>query len=387
MKIFITFAILLNLIYAQPREALLIGNSDYKYITDLDDPSSHLNRLKSSLKALDFKVVIKSNLNSEYLEESIDEFSRRLSKDRDTIGFLYYSGHGCQLDHKGYLIPTDVDTQKRLKIKHHALSINEMLETIDSANNRVNMLFLDACRDVPTGARGGTKGLGQLHTPKGTLVVYATEAGKIARDNQNFINALIKNINRPNQSIRNIGFNISNDVADQTQDSQIPVVFAKRLPNVVINEEDIDKPVEQITNHKNIITIDNLMWQDEPYTKADKQHYDKDTEGGRVWHHKGAKEYCSSLTLGGYEDWRLPTKDELISLLTKSSSKNSKGYSYYIKKEFLENMPPLNGEYSNAVFFTSTSKDSSSFWVVGFGYGSGVWNDDSHSGYVRCVRQ
>ncbi|MEA1953800.1 MAG: caspase family protein [Campylobacterota bacterium] len=249
MKLFTLFLLLLSLLHAQPREALIIANHDYKYITVLDDPSSHVGRLEKSLTALGFHVQIKSNLNSEHLEESIEQFRYRLSKDRSTIGFLYYTGHGCQLEHRGYLIPTNVDTQKRLKIKHHALRIDEMLETIDAANNRVNMLFLDACRDVPTGAKGGTKGLGQLITPKGTLVVYATEAGKIARDNQNFINALIENIKQPNQSIRDMGFNISDDVSNKTNETQIPVVFAKRVPSVVLNVQKEDQ-IDNIQNTK-----------------------------------------------------------------------------------------------------------------------------------------
>jgi len=60
------------------------------------------------LESLKFNVIIKSNLNSENLQESIEEFSHILAKDRQTIGFLYYTGHGCQLEHKGYLIPTNV---------------------------------------------------------------------------------------------------------------------------------------------------------------------------------------------------------------------------------------------------------------------------------------
>jgi hypothetical protein len=43
------------------------------------------------------------------------------------------------------------------------------------------MLFLDVCRDLPIGA-------------KGTLVVYATESGKVAEDNTLFINELTKTI-------------------------------------------------------------------------------------------------------------------------------------------------------------------------------------------------
>jgi uncharacterized caspase-like protein len=183
---------------AESREALLIGNSDYQYISDLDNPISNLKRLKESLKELNFNVKIKTNLDSVHLESSIDKFVARLSASSDTIGFLYYTGHGCQVDYQGYLVPTNVDTQKKLQIKYNAFNINKMLEKFKGAGNRVNMLFLDACRDVPTGAKGGTKGLGQpTNTPNGSLVVYATKAGDVAEDNSYFIDALISNIKIP----------------------------------------------------------------------------------------------------------------------------------------------------------------------------------------------
>jgi len=235
MRLLMILIMVIGALSAESRVALLIGNSDYKYIDTLQDPSTNINRLKKSLEDLDFTVTVEKNLNSEYLSEAIEQFAKRLAQDKNNIGFLYYSGHGCQLNHQGYLVPTDVDTKNRVKIKHHALSINEMLDTLSMANNRVNMLFLDACRNVPTGTRGGTKGLGQpTATPKGSLVVYATEAGKTAEDNSNFINALIDNIKQPNEDIKDMADNISNAVADKTGEKQIPVVFYKRLPTVTI---------------------------------------------------------------------------------------------------------------------------------------------------------
>ncbi len=89
--------------------------------------------------------------------------------------------------------------------------------------------------NIPTGLKGGTKGLGQpVARPKGSLVVYATEAGKVASDNSRFINSLIENISKPNQRIRDIGDNISNDVAKESGYSQIPEVYTKLLPNMVL---------------------------------------------------------------------------------------------------------------------------------------------------------
>lgn len=238
MKLLLLLGLLIGVLNAESRYALLIGNSDYKHIDVLKDPSKDIQRLKKSLEDLDFVVTIEKNLNSEYLSEAIEQFAKRLSKDKNNIGFLYYSGHGCQLNYQGYLVPTDVDTKNKVKIKHHALSINEMLDTLSMANNRVNMFFLDACRDVPTGARGGTKGLGQpTATPKGALIVYATEAGETADDNSNFIDALIENINKPNQNVKDMADNISNAVADKTGEMQIPVVFYKRLPKVILTKK------------------------------------------------------------------------------------------------------------------------------------------------------
>lgn len=254
MRVIILISLLIGLLQAETRHALLIGNYNYKHIDDLQNPLKNINRLKESLEKLDFRVKVEEDLNSEYLAESIEQFAKQLSQNKNNIGFLYYSGHGCQLDYKGYLVPTDVDTKNRVKIKHRALSINEMLDTLEMANNQVNLLFLDACRDVPTGTKGGTKGLGQpTATPKGSLVVYATEAGKTAEDNSNFINALIENIKQPNEDIKDIADNVSNAVADKTGEKQIPVVFYKRLPEVILLKNTDSNKIE--LSNENISSI------------------------------------------------------------------------------------------------------------------------------------
>lgn len=196
MRLLFLWLLTIGLLYAGSREALLVGNSDYDYISDLKNPKSSMKKLKKTLEDLGFRVKTAYNLDAEHLSVEVEQFRDRLSL--DTIGFFYYSGHGCQLNHQSYLVPTNVDTQKATKIKYHALSIQEILDNLEQANNKVNMLFLDACRDVPTGTKGGTKGLGQIATtPKGTLIVYATEAGRVAEDSTIFIEELTKGISTP----------------------------------------------------------------------------------------------------------------------------------------------------------------------------------------------
>ena len=241
MKNILIIIALIGVLNAQSREALLIGNYSYKHIDVLENPTQSIKNLKKALIKLGFNVKDVYDLDSENLSAEVMYFRDRLN--RDSIGFFYYSGHGCQLSNQSYLIPTNVNTKEPSKIKYHALSINELLDNLEQSKNRVNMLFLDACRDVPIGSRGGTKGLGQINnTPKGSLIVYATESGKTAQDNSLFIKELTKSIQQPNKKIWEIGNYLSNTIARKTGDKQIPEMFSKRLPSgLMLLSSDIDE--------------------------------------------------------------------------------------------------------------------------------------------------
>ncbi|CAA6825586.1 MAG: Unknown protein [uncultured Sulfurovum sp.] len=381
MRAIILLGVLCSLLFAQPREALLIGNHNYVHISDLDNPSKNLQRLKTSLEEVDFKVKVETDLNSENLENAIEQFKNRLARNSKTIGFLYYTGHGCQVDYQGYLVPTNVDTQQKLKIKYNALNINQMLENLKGAGNKVNLLFLDACRDVPTGTKGGTKGLSQpLEKPIGTLLVYATEAGKVANDNAKFINALISNIKKPNQNLESLGSSISRTVAKKSGFKQIPEVYAKLLPENLVLKGIVPPPppvvqpvivtpkphrVDLSTTSVNSVTLNGLTYQNQPFTKL------------YTW--QEAKDYCKELTLDGYSNWRLPNRKELNAIRTKNKIQGQEK-KYYIRPEFVQNLRGWG------YFWTSEEKDSSGAWSVDFYLGSDGWNYKTGNDYALCVR-
>ncbi|MFK5976611.1 MAG: DUF1566 domain-containing protein [Sulfurovum sp.] len=108
-----------------------------------------------------------------------------------------------------------------------------------------------------------------------------------------------------------------------------------------------------IDMHKDIVYIDNLMIEDTPITQR--------------YTHKEAEKYAKNLRLGGYNDWRLPTKDELLNI--------------YNNKYKLKN---IKDDY----FWTSTTnrEDSAQAWVVYFNSGNDRWSNKTLSSFVRCVR-
>jgi len=141
-----------------------------------------------------------------------------------------------------------------------------------------------------------------------------------------------------------------------------------------------------VPSPKNIVTIDGLMYQNQPFTEE------------YTW--KEAKAYCSGLTLGGYSHWRLPTREELMKLanielyhydnwggwekwFNKNKHrrfKNSKGEYHFIDRRFIENMP----KYS--YFWTKEEKDSSHAWRVLFEDGYVYWDLKSFNYYALCVQ-
>jgi hypothetical protein len=111
------------------------------------------------------------------------------------------------------------------------------------------------------------------------------------------------------------------------------------------------------------IVVDNdtgLMWQD------------SSTIVKKDW--QGAKEYCNNLSLGGYDDWRLPHMDELVSITDK------KRYDPAIKDIF--NNTKSNWYWSN----TQAKFNSSRAWIVNFDDGNDNWSNKSYDDCVRCVR-
>ncbi len=105
-----------------------------------------------------------------------------------------------------------------------------------------------------------------------------------------------------------------------------------------------------------------LMWQDDESVKTISKTWTK------------AIEHCESLNFAGYSDWRLPNKNELLSIVDRSKYD-----------------PAINSAFKNTTSYyywssTTFASDTSRALDVGFDYGDTDGNNKSYSYSVRCVR-
>ena len=107
----------------------------------------------------------------------------------------------------------------------------------------------------------------------------------------------------------------------------------------------------------------NLIWEDNMHV-----------EEVKITHIK-AKSYCAELKLGNFGNWRLPTLQELLTIV-----------------DYKRYKPALvNGfNYSNkdTLYWSSTpyAKTSDEFWGVSFKDGATSNASETYDRYVRCVR-
>jgi len=209
------------------RHALVIGNGAYQ-VGPLKNPVNDSRDMRDLLQDLGFKVTHLENANLSALSDAVYKFGRDLKRDKG-LGFFYYAGHGMQVQGRNYLIPVGARIRAEYQIQANSFDVGQVLGALDEAENRVNIVILDACRDNPFARsfRSGAKGLAQVDDLlNGTLIAYATAPGRTALDgegrNSPYTRALLKYLKEPGSSISRVFQKVRCEVLKSTNDQQNP---------------------------------------------------------------------------------------------------------------------------------------------------------------------
>lgn len=120
-----------------------------------------------------------------------------------------------------------------------------------------------------------------------------------------------------------------------------------------------------LTRTGNIVNdiLTKLQWQDDKSVTMTRKNWDY------------AKVYCENLTLDNLSDWRLPAKNELLSLIDYSKSNPA------ILEDAFQN---INSNYYWSSTSNATLHDYA--WYISFDTGLIGYIQKNNREYVRCVR-
>jgi quercetin dioxygenase-like cupin family protein len=221
------------------RIALVIGNGAYTKAPPLKNPPNDARDMAATLRTLGFDVTSGINTNQRDMKRLIREFGQKLKTGGS--GLFYYAGHGVQSKGRNYLIPIDADIQSEAEVEDSGVDASLVLNFMDDAQNGLNIVILDACRNNPFARsfRSATDGLAQVDAPTGTLIAYATAPGRVASDGQGqnglYTSELLKQMRVPGQSVTDMFMRVRAEVMRQTASKQVPWEASSLVGNFYFN--------------------------------------------------------------------------------------------------------------------------------------------------------
>jgi sulfatase modifying factor 1 len=217
------------------RVALVIGNGSYRHATVLNNPVNDVRAMARVLRSVGFEVVAAENVELRPMLRAVAEFSARMQ--RGGVGLFYYSGHAIQVAGKNYLVPIDAELPSDVYVPSDTVDLGHVLLRMDGAENQLNIVVLDACRDNPFARKwpslgrgaSSSRGLAAATAPPGTYVAYATDPDNVASDGQPggngvYTGELVRFLTQPGLKIEDVFKRTADAVLRRTNRSQRPWV-------------------------------------------------------------------------------------------------------------------------------------------------------------------
>jgi hypothetical protein len=140
-----------------PRHALVIGVSTLKDgagFIDLKNPTRDATHVSAALRRVGFSVV---NLSEIYPPEQMTRQNIKkalydlalILKAGQGVGLVYFSGHGIERNGQMYFAPHDAYVRYDRDFEEELIAASLIRDAFSHANNPLNFLIVDACRDNP----------------------------------------------------------------------------------------------------------------------------------------------------------------------------------------------------------------------------------------------
>lgn len=228
----------------KPRVALVIGNANYKSdIGTLKNAVNDASAMSKTLRGLGFSVTEEHDVSRDELLEAVSGF-RKQAKGAE-VALFYYAGHGVSVGGSNYLIPIKSGYQadggdemtRRMLAETKLFNADQVVAEMSAAGGHCNLVILDACRNTPLARDPGNRsvttsgGLAEMKPPAGSLIAFATDAGRTAADgdgvNGLYTGELLKHLQTPGLTIEQVFKRTRAGVMERSDGAQIPAEYSR----------------------------------------------------------------------------------------------------------------------------------------------------------------
>ena len=243
-----------------PRKALVIGNNEYVHARALSNPANDASDMAELLRRLDFDVTFRIDADLKAMRRALREFVDGLPTDPDpgAVALVFFAGHGVQMKGENFLIPVDAEMARDFEVPDETLSMNLIMEGLETAGAGLNLLILDCCRNDPfsrawRGSRSTSSGGLAMPggAPQGMFIAFSTSPDDVADDgegkNSPYTSALLKHLPKPGRPFEEVFKAVGGEVASLTGGEQEPWFNSKFYGSFQFVEEGAGLPGASIS--------------------------------------------------------------------------------------------------------------------------------------------
>ncbi len=248
----------------RPRIALVIGNSRYEAtVGPLRNTVNDAKAMAKTLRSLGLTVIEEHNVTRDELLAAMLKFRTKLAGAE--VGLFYFAGHGISVAGANYLLPVksgyspaNVDeTGLRLLAETKLFNAEQAVAEMTNSGVRCNLVILDACRSTPVARNPATRdaakagGLVEMNPPAGSLIAFATDAGRAASDgdgdNGLYTEELITHLRTPGLTIEQVFKRTRAGVVKRSEGKQVPAEYSRLVgDDIYLAGTEVPKPAGEV---------------------------------------------------------------------------------------------------------------------------------------------
>lgn len=230
----------------KPHVALVIGNTKYEAaIGPLRNAVNDAKAVSKALRGLGFSVTEEHNVSRDELMEAVTGFRAKIKGSE--VALFYYAGHGISVAGSNYLIPIKSgyqpdgadDMTLHMLAETKLFNAEQVVAEMSAAGGVCNLVILDACRNTPLARNPRNRdaanlgGLADMKPPAGSLIAFATDAGRTAQDgdgaNGLYTGELLKHLQTPGLIIEQVFKRTRAGVMERSDGAQIPAEYSRLI--------------------------------------------------------------------------------------------------------------------------------------------------------------